>query len=534
MITPSQLVLLPRPRHLEITGDGPAASTAGTEQRSNDLPAQGFTLDITATGILLRHRDDAGLRYGRATLSQLRGQFPDRLPGLSIRDWPDFETRGYMLDVSRGRVPTRETLERIVGLLELLRVNHFQLYTEHTFAYAGHETVWRDASPLTPEDVRWLDERCAEAGIELAANQNCFGHYEQWLKHDGYRDRAELPEGFELLGRYRPATTLAPTQDNADFALGLLDELLPNFRSRRVNIGCDETWELGRGASVAEVEERGKGRVYLDHLRRLVEPLRDKGLDVQFWGDIIANHPELVAELPEGATAVAWWYEAPWSQENQDRLLSRFGDRFREAGVDLGSKLGGFANEAAPFLESGYPLWVAPGTGTWRSLVGRLETAYGNLLDTVEVGLSGGARGVLITDWGDGGHPQPTAVSFPPLAYGAALTWCRDANRDLKVAETLDRFVFGGTGIGAALEVLGRVNDRTGQLAFNSSPLQLALELNSHNPVVGEPDAESLAAVVADIDAAVASVNSGSGAFVDHEIVQNEITAAARQARHGA
>ena len=88
-----------------------------------------------------------------------------------------------MLDVSRDRVPTRETLERIVGMLALARINQLQLYTEHTFAYRDHEIVWRDASPITPDDVRWLDALCVEHGIELVANQNCFGHMNRWLMH---------------------------------------------------------------------------------------------------------------------------------------------------------------------------------------------------------------------------------------------------------------------------------------------------------------------------------------------------------------
>ena len=30
------------------------------------------------------------------------------------------------------------------------KINQVFLYTEHTFAYEGHETVWKDADPLTP------------------------------------------------------------------------------------------------------------------------------------------------------------------------------------------------------------------------------------------------------------------------------------------------------------------------------------------------------------------------------------------------
>src|SRR5690606_20575826 len=101
--------------------------------------------------------------------------------------------------------------------------NHLELYVEHTFAYADHEVVWRDASPLTADDLRWLDGRCADAGIELVANQNTFGHMERWLRHDRYRSRAECPDGATnpFSGRPMAPATLAPTPDNAEFALAL-------------------------------------------------------------------------------------------------------------------------------------------------------------------------------------------------------------------------------------------------------------------------------------------------------------------------
>ncbi|HZE37313.1 MAG TPA: family 20 glycosylhydrolase [Stackebrandtia sp.] len=532
MINESDFILVPRPRECSVTGSGPALSTPVAETENGELPAEGFALDITADGVRLAYRDAAGRRYGRALLEQVRSQSDGNWPGLRVRDWPDYPVRGYMLDISRGRVPTRSTLENLVDLLELVRVNHFQLYTEHTFAYRDHETVWRDASPMTPGDIAWLDELCASRGIELVANQNCFGHYENWLKHEAYRHRAELPEGFELFGRHRPATTLAPTPDNADFALGLVDELVGHFRSDRVNIGCDETWELGRGASAAEVAERGKGRVYLDHLRRLADPLLAKGLDVQFWGDIITHHPELVPELPDGATVVAWDYEAPWAPADIERMKAAHGERFRDAGLDIEAKLDGFTSTVEPFTRAGYPFWVAPGTGTWRSLIGRLDTAYGNLLDTVQVGLSGGATGVLITDWGDNGHLQPLSVSYPPIVYGAALSWGLDANRDLDAASVLNRLVLGGTKLGTVLDALGRAAASTGQLAFNSSPFALALE-SDDGITAGEPDPVRVAALIDGFDAALNDLAAASDDSAHAAAVKRELTSATRLARHG-
>ena len=206
------LDLFPRPRHLELRGTGAPLDAAARETHVDTLPAQGYELTIEGGNVTIRHADDAGLRYARSTLEQIRAQSSGGLPGVHVTDHPDFPHRAYMLDVSRDRVPTRETLERIVGILALARINQLQLYTEHTFAYEAHEIVWENASPITPDDVRWLDALCAANGIELVANQNCFGHMNRWLMHPEYRDRAECPDGAKApWGAELPPWTLEPT-----------------------------------------------------------------------------------------------------------------------------------------------------------------------------------------------------------------------------------------------------------------------------------------------------------------------------------
>ena len=52
-----------------------------------------------------------------------------------------------MLDISRCKVPTLATLKTLIEQFADLKYNQLQLYTEHTFAFTDHETVWRDASP---------------------------------------------------------------------------------------------------------------------------------------------------------------------------------------------------------------------------------------------------------------------------------------------------------------------------------------------------------------------------------------------------
>ncbi len=205
------------------------------------------------------------------------------------------------------------TIAWLIDVLARLRFNELQLYVEHTFTYPGHEVVWRDASPLTHDDMAWIGTVAADRGIDLVANMNGFGHMERWLEHDRYRDRAECPDGAPALfgdGVTAP-TCLEPTVENASLAVELAREMLAAAGGRRVHIGGDEPFELGDGRSAARADDVGRDRVYLDHLLRIMEPLLADGNEVLFWADFFRRDDSLMGDIPPGARGVVWNYEAP-------------------------------------------------------------------------------------------------------------------------------------------------------------------------------------------------------------------------------
>ena len=66
-----------------------------------------------------------------------------------------------------------------------------------------------------------------------------------------------------------------------------------------------------------------------------------------------------------------------------------------------------------------------------------------NIGAAAEAGLAYGAEGYLNTDWGDYGHWQPFVVSWPGIAYGAAVSWATQANLDRDdLPEMLNEHVF--------------------------------------------------------------------------------------------
>ncbi len=490
------------------------------------LPPEGHRLHVSADSIELQAADERGLLWAATALDQLLSQHGRELPCLRIEDWPDFPVRGYMLDISRDRVPTSSWLRDLVRTLSSIRINQLQLYTEHTFAYRDHEIVWRDATPLTAEDVRALDAHCRANGIELVPNQNSFGHMERWLRHAPYASLGEL--GAEAVDGRAPAC-LAPGAESAAFARGLYAELLPCFGSRTVNIGCDETAELGRGRSRQACERSGRGRVYMDHLLGLITGLQEQGYTVQFWADMVAQYPELIGELPrEGAIALAWGYEAP---QDSGSVPTEVLERLTRAGVDPESLLRGFGERVRPFAAAGLPYYVCPGTSSWNSFVGRWPNARANLLDAAEVGLANGASGYLITDWGDNGHLQPPSVSLAPLAYGAALAWCGESARSLELEAALDTLLLDGEANGSASTLLrlGTLYEETGLSSLNSTALfhGLLRPLGNELPGWGHTDGIRLERVVAALEQARAELDRDS-------VFARELSQAAGLARHGA
>ncbi|MGQ0832787.1 MAG: family 20 glycosylhydrolase [Microthrixaceae bacterium] len=531
--------MFPAPRHVEHLG-----GTGSLEVREvvvdPSLPAQGYELVVRADGASIRHADAAGLRYASDTLAQL-ARTPEVL-SQRIVDHPDLAVRGFMLDISRDRVPTLDTLTWLVDVLAALRYNHLELYMEHTFAYADHDVVWRTASPITAEELRWLDARCADSGITLVANQNTFGHMERWLRHPEHRARAECPDGATnpFTGRPMPPATLAPTVDNAAFAVSLVRELASQVMSPLVNIGADEPFELGQGASAAAVRARGRAAVYLEHLDRLIRPLVSDGHHVLFWGDVLRRHPDLVAQLPaDGATAVVWNYEAPSSDAG---LLGALGPELLDTlGLPDDAHLG-FAAHARSFVDTGYPFWVAPGTSSWNSLVGRWTNARDNLLDAALVGRREGAGGYLVTDWGDNGHLQPLAISLLPLAYGAGVAWCAETNAGRDVAAVVDRLV-GVDGLGVLLAELGDLHLLPGVTTINGSPLFASLDPSRPLALIGKGEPEAHAATAEALERALAHLDemtvrspteTGPAGPCERPSMLAEVTAAVRLARQGA
>jgi len=404
-----------------------------------------YRMIVDESGISIYGSTGRAIFYGVSTLKQLVREYADKIPYLYIEDYPDFKDRGVMIDISRDKVPKVETIYKIIDLLSEMKINQLQLYMEHTFKYEGAEEVWKDYSPLTPEDIMKIQEYAKERFVELVPNQNSFGHMAKWLVHEKYQHLAEATEFITPWGeRWNIPFSLSPVvPESIEFIDGLYKQLLPHFESSKFNVGCDETFDLCQGKSKRECDEKGEGKVYFEFLLKIYGLVKKYRRTMMFWGDIIKNHPELVENLPKDVIALIWGYEADHPYEKECKL----------------------------FAESHIPFYVCPGTSSWLTFIGRYDNMKGNIENAVLNGKKYGSLGVLVTDWGDNGHWQHLPFSMPGFAYSADLSWnVQNASRsDFDQRYSLHVFKDNSGKIGEVLRMLGNAYKKTAILIPNST-----------------------------------------------------------------
>lgn len=361
-------------------------------------PAESYSLRITPDGIIITAPDAAGFFYALQTLRQILRQSSGDLPCLEISDAPVFPLRGYYLDISRGRIPRLDMLQRRIRLLASLKINHLQLYFEHPFRFRFDPDIAGGGDAYDADDLRALDTCCREHFIEFVPSFTCFGHLGRILSLPQYRELAEVEfpapswAAATWRQRLRGSTLNTRDPDAQELLRRILDEFLPCFSSPRFNLCGDETYDLGRRMPDASPADRA--RQYLDHIRFLHKETARHGKSLMLWGDMLLHHPDAICDLPEGTEILDWAYFPTNNFEKCREFISR-----------------------------GRPTTVCPSVRGFGMVFNAVAEARTVIAAYARTGIKLGAGGLMNTDWGDYGHFNMPPGALHGLALGAQLAW---------------------------------------------------------------------------------------------------------------
>lgn len=273
-------------KSLSVT-QGKAASGDFVLSLSKDkkLGQEGYAIKITDR-VAISAPTSTGVYWSTRTLLQMAEQNEEHsLPKGTIRDYPDYPLRGFMIDCGRKFIPMTylEDLVKIMAYYKMntlqvhLNDNGFKQYFEHNWdkTYAAFRLesdtypglAARDGSYSKKEFMNFQKQAASNfveiiPEIDIPAHSLAFAHYKPEIGSKEY--------GMDHLDLFNPETYT--------FMDALFKEYLegddPVFVGKRVHIGTDEY-------SNAKKDVVEKFRAFTDHYIRLVEGF---GKQAVVWG----------------------------------------------------------------------------------------------------------------------------------------------------------------------------------------------------------------------------------------------------------
>lgn len=210
----SQVNLIPKPAHIEVTGgyfkvdsnlvfgnDQSGTIRYVVDESFNGGNPEGYALNVTKKGIELRAASKSGLFYGEQTLRQLYTS--KGIPCVSIQDNPRFPYRGLHLDVSRHFFPKEEVM-KLLNVMSYYKLNTLHMHLTD----AGGWRIQMDKYPKLTTDVAFRTES-------------------DWQKWWDGKDRKYLPEGTP--GAYGGYFTKEDIREIVDYATARHINIIPEI-----------------------------------------------------------------------------------------------------------------------------------------------------------------------------------------------------------------------------------------------------------------------------------------------------------------
>jgi hypothetical protein len=217
-----------------------------------------------------------------------------------------------MIDASRCAVPTVKTVCRLIDRLALMGYGMAMLYTEDTVKLEGRPYFGYMRGGYTRDELKAIDDYGYALGIEVVPCMQTLGHMSQYLK---WSEAAEVKDTAGVL--------LCESEKTYEFIEQMLLAASAPFRTKKIHVGCDETYGLGSGKYLKLKGYKPTMELYLDHIKKVADICKKHGLEPMMWSDMLCSSfskgggnwnpdieiPEYVKDrLPENMQLVLWHY----------------------------------------------------------------------------------------------------------------------------------------------------------------------------------------------------------------------------------
>lgn len=311
---------------------------------------------------------------------------------------------GVMLDMSRNGVMKVDKVKEFVDYISKMGYNTLQLYTEDTFEVDNEPYFGYMRGGYTKADLKEIDAYCIEKGVELIPCIQVLAHLNSIFKWDEYNVYCHDVADILLVGAERTYKLLE----------NIFKTLAECFTSRRVNVGMDEAFLVGRGNYLGRNGYHKRYDILADHLKRVLEIANKYGFKLSMWSDMYfrsfggynGKNPipqEVIDSVPPEITLIYWGYH------NTDKKLYRQAVRRHKK----------FNNE----------IWYAGSVHTCCNFVPYNKNVFKTMLPAISVMKEEKIDNIFMTLWGDDGNERSYFTALPAL-YRIKRTY--DGEKSLK------------------------------------------------------------------------------------------------------
>ena len=309
---------------------------------SLDVNNEGYTLDVTANGVVVKAKTPQGLFYGMQTFMQL---LPAEIespvvvngiawttPCVSVKDEPRFGYRGFMLDPCRHFIPV-ENVKKQIDVLSLFKVNrmHWHLTDDQGWRIeikkypklteVGAKRIEGEGTEYggfyTQEEIKEVVKYAADRFVTVIPELELPGH--EMAAIAGYPELSCKGEQStpRIIWGVEDIVMCAGKEETFKFLEDVIDEIAPLFPSEYFHIGGDEcpkiSWKQCPLCQKRIKEEGLKGdkqhsaeeRLQSYFVQRMEKYLADKhGKKIIGWDEILEGG------LAPSATVMSWRGEA--------------------------------------------------------------------------------------------------------------------------------------------------------------------------------------------------------------------------------
>ena len=314
-----------------------------------------------------------------------------------------FKDLGYMVDCSRGAVANVGNLKKLIDILSDFGYDYLMLYTEDVYEIEGEPYFGYMRGRYSASEIKEIDEYCQSKNMELRACIQTLAHMGRLLRHDQYKSLFEINDIFTV-----------KDEKVYEFIDKMLNAVSKMFSCKKIHIGMDEAWALGRGKYLDLHGQHSKTEIMAYHLQRVAEIAKKYGFICDIWGDMLyssymesEDKEHFHIDMPDIITAFSWryWKRDQASSEEEFKIYKKITNG--QMGFAGGAqKWGGF---------------VPGNTYSMQALDEQVTSCLKFKVDRL-----------LLTAWGDGGADASLFSTLPTIFYCSLLAHKLKLNRTAK------------------------------------------------------------------------------------------------------